>query len=77
MNANDLRNAMLALNSINYRQFWEATLPQAVWGTTVSLACYDVFAADPWRFYTNTTDAQREGLFALIQKHLDEGKTND
>lgn len=77
MNANDLRNAMLALTFIDRNQFWVATLQEELWGTRVAIRYWERFRDDPMRFYTRATGVHRDALFALIQKHLDEGKTND
>ncbi len=74
MNANDLRNAMLALNFIDRDQFWKATLPEEEWDTPIALGYWQSFTSDPVRFYTRAPGQHREGLFALIQKHLDKGK---
>ena len=77
MNANDLRNAILALNFIDRDQFLKATLPEEEWETARALDHWFLFTTNPVRFYTRAPDSPREALFALIQNHLEEGKTND
>lgn len=74
MNANDLRNAILALNFIDHDEFWKATFPKELWGTRSAVVCWELFTGDPTRYYTGTTDEHREALFALIQEKLDKGE---
>lgn len=78
MNANGLRNAMLALNLIDFIDFREAIISdRAQWSDGSVFIEWALFRDNPVQFYTRTTDTQREALFALIQKHLDEESEHD
>lgn len=77
MDANDLRNAMLALTFIDRDQFINAIFGYDSRDTLDARAYWNKFIFNPVSFYLTAPAEHREALFALIQKHLDEGKTND
>lgn len=78
MNANDLRNAILALNFIDFDDFRKAILAGvARWNESDIFISWENFMDSPARYYTRAPDNIREALFALIQEHLEKEKAND
>ena len=76
MNANDLRNAILALTFINRDQFINAIFWHGYRDIEDARAYWNKFIFNPVSFYLTAPAEHREALSAMIQKHIDEGKTN-
>lgn len=78
MNANELRDAILALSFIDFDDFRKAIIAgMSRWKESDIFILWGKFRDNPVRFYTRAPDNTRDALFGLIQKHLEKGKTND
>ena len=74
MNAMDLKVAMWMLYRVDREQFVNALRSIDIWPAEVIQGWWREFKSDPVNFYARSPDSMCEALFALIQKHLDEGK---
>ena len=78
MTASELRNAILLLNCIDADEFAAGLFDgSARWTEPAPLALWNAFQKDPVKFYIHASDAHRNALFAIIQKRLTIGGTNE
>lgn len=81
MTANQFRNAILLLNCIDATEF-EAEMygtgpGGSGWNDFAVVKWWDQFREDPIKFYIHASDAHRAALWAIIEKRLTKGESND
>ena len=78
MTASELRNAILLLKCIDADEFGDALFEQnEVWNDPRAVALWNTYQKDPVKFYIHASDAHRTGLWAIIEKRLTIGESND
>lgn len=78
MTALELRNAILLLNCIDADEFNDALFDgSAAWTDPAPLAIWNAFQKDSVNFYIHASDAHRNALWAIIEKRLTIGESND
>ena len=80
MTANQFRNAILLLNCIDADEFFQAGVEyydNLNVSDEAAAAEWASFRENPPRFYIHASAAHRNALWAIIEKRLTKGESND
>lgn len=78
MTALELRNAILLLKCIDADEFYGVRVDGfPMWDHPDRLTLWENFQKDPVRFYIHASAEHRNALWAIIEKRLTKGETNE